>query len=476
MSLIPPAKSSSQSKAPRPNHPPPRAAQSRKLKASCDFCALSKVKCDRGQPQCTKCIRSDLTCHYSESRRIGKARLMCAMSSASSESAGLGVERTNTTSAPESTSMSSAAEPGHPEDEQRPATTMSESAGFSTPPPIDPGKWPDYPMDMGFFDEQSHLIMSETPRSSIDSGAFALGFGLNLGMTDFAMSNTGFSGQERLDRTYTANNNPLADAIGLEKLEMQPFSQSSPSCSSPDQTEDSSWPFQEPTNNDCQCIWRAFTVVQMLHRANASCTQLDFDSVSSRGTQSTPQGLDATLTANRIAIETVGMILQCSCARSLAIYSMVVLIVHQVLVSYCKLLAASLSAYIIPGKGEHASSSSSTSSFPPSRASSMSSAPPMQSQSPMGSTVFDVPFAIGGYVLKHTERDSILKHVLRSEIEKLGVLIARIRAYHTSDDPVQNPVKAFVESLVETRRISLEALVPDYLARRTGVGLGFVLI
>jgi hypothetical protein len=89
----------------------------------------------------------------------------------------------------------------------------------------------------------------------------------------------------------------------------------------------------------------------------------------------------------------------------------------------------------------------------------MSSAPSMQS--PM-STVFDVPFAIGGYVLKQTERDSILKHVLRSEIEKLGVLISRIRAYHTSDDPAQTPVKAFVESLVETRRISLEALVPDY--------------
>jgi hypothetical protein len=386
---------------------------------------------------------------------------MCARPSSSSDSSGHGIEHTNTSSAPESTSTSSGTELTQNDNEQHPAATTSDPAGFSTPPPIYPSKWPDYTMDMGLFDEKSHIVISDTPRSNIESAPFALGFGLDLGMTDITLGNAGFSGQEYVDQNYPTNNNLTLDAIGLaelekvSKLEMQQFSQNSPICSSPDQTED--WPFHESINDEgCQCIWRAFTVIQMLHGANSSCTQLDFESLPSKGLHSTFQGLDATLTANRRAIEAVGLILQCSCARSLAIYSMVVLIVHQVLVSYCKLLAASLSAYIVPGKGEHTSFPASSST---SRNSSMSSAPSMQS--PM-STVFDVPFAIGGYVLKQTERDSILKHVLRSEIEKLGVLISRIRAYHTSDDPAQTPVKAFVESLVETRRISLEALVPDY--------------
>ena len=313
---------------------------------------------------------------------------------------------------------------------------------------------------MSMFDEQAQAIISDTPQSSFDNGAFAMGFGLDLDMTEFAMGNVGLSG---LDRTFSNSYNSLSSAMGFEKLEMLDSSLSSPSCSSPEQTDDANWPFNESTNNEgCQCIWRTFKVVQMLHRANANCTQLDFDFLSTRGAQSMPQGLDATLTANRMATETVGMILQCLCARSLAVYSMVVLIVHQVLVSYCKLLAASSSAYVVPGKdGENASSSASVSSFPPSRTSSISSAPSIQLQSPLGSTAFDVPFAIGGYILKQTERDSILKHVLRSEIDKLGMLISRIRAYHTSDDPVQNPVKAFVESLVETRRISLEAFTAD---------------
>lgn len=45
-----------------------------RLRSSCDFCALSKVKCDRGQPQCSRCIRNEVTCHYSMTRRSSKVR------------------------------------------------------------------------------------------------------------------------------------------------------------------------------------------------------------------------------------------------------------------------------------------------------------------------------------------------------------------------------------------------------------------
>jgi hypothetical protein len=46
----------------------------RNLKLSCDFCTLSKLKCDRNRPQCQRCNQNELKCQYSRSRRVSKAR------------------------------------------------------------------------------------------------------------------------------------------------------------------------------------------------------------------------------------------------------------------------------------------------------------------------------------------------------------------------------------------------------------------
>ena len=43
-----------------------------KLRTSCDSCGVNKVKCDRGQPECDRCITLGLTCVYGLSRKFGK--------------------------------------------------------------------------------------------------------------------------------------------------------------------------------------------------------------------------------------------------------------------------------------------------------------------------------------------------------------------------------------------------------------------
>jgi hypothetical protein len=43
-----------------------------KLRSSCDHCGTAKVKCDRGQPQCGRCISLRLICVYGPSRKFGK--------------------------------------------------------------------------------------------------------------------------------------------------------------------------------------------------------------------------------------------------------------------------------------------------------------------------------------------------------------------------------------------------------------------
>lgn len=53
---------------------PPRITKRPKLRASCDRCGASKLKCDRGQPECERCISHGIPCVYGVSRKMGKPR------------------------------------------------------------------------------------------------------------------------------------------------------------------------------------------------------------------------------------------------------------------------------------------------------------------------------------------------------------------------------------------------------------------
>ncbi|RAL16797.1 uncharacterized protein BO97DRAFT_452704 [Aspergillus homomorphus CBS 101889] len=43
-----------------------------KLRSSCDQCGTAKVKCDRAQPECSRCISHGMQCVYGVSRKMGK--------------------------------------------------------------------------------------------------------------------------------------------------------------------------------------------------------------------------------------------------------------------------------------------------------------------------------------------------------------------------------------------------------------------
>ena len=45
-----------------------------KLRSSCDGCGATKLKCDRGQPACGRCLSFDLVCVYGVSQKTGKPR------------------------------------------------------------------------------------------------------------------------------------------------------------------------------------------------------------------------------------------------------------------------------------------------------------------------------------------------------------------------------------------------------------------
>lgn len=53
------------------NTPTPRQP---KLRSSCDACGAAKLRCDRDQPECSRCVSYGITCHYGVSRKMGKPR------------------------------------------------------------------------------------------------------------------------------------------------------------------------------------------------------------------------------------------------------------------------------------------------------------------------------------------------------------------------------------------------------------------
>lgn len=61
-----------------PALPPPTNARGTprrppKLRSSCDACGAAKVRCDKTQPRCGRCVAGGLTCVYGLSRKFGKA-------------------------------------------------------------------------------------------------------------------------------------------------------------------------------------------------------------------------------------------------------------------------------------------------------------------------------------------------------------------------------------------------------------------
>ncbi|KAI0003485.1 hypothetical protein F4779DRAFT_601803 [Xylariaceae sp. FL0662B] len=51
---------------------PLRTSKQPKLRFSCDGCGSAKLKCDRGQPKCGRCVSLGITCVYGVSRKMGK--------------------------------------------------------------------------------------------------------------------------------------------------------------------------------------------------------------------------------------------------------------------------------------------------------------------------------------------------------------------------------------------------------------------
>ncbi|EIT82440.1 hypothetical protein AO1008_08538 [Aspergillus oryzae 100-8] len=280
-----------------------RSGKPVKLRASCDFCALSKVKCDRGQPQCVRCIKSGIDCNYSESRRIGKAWHHCAPSAVRSTSATTqGTRRKQQTIAQ------------HSPRRRIHRDTQALSAADDAMSPYDPSG---YATPFSMF----HTLPSPVPESTIRSQTHIESYpSLDGTMAPILCS------PESADIS-------LPDIPHVAQLRTNELEGESPSVLQYNPSWDRIMAEHSTAIGDAgDCITRAAAVLKSVRDPRTSCVR------SRTPPRSHTQSLDATLDDGRTAMDTVKDILACPCAQEIRVALLLVLIIQQVLESYQALL------------------------------------------------------------------------------------------------------------------------------------------
>ncbi|CEJ55410.1 hypothetical protein PMG11_01671 [Penicillium brasilianum] len=384
-----------------------------KLKASCDFCSLTKVKCDQKHPQCLRCIKSGVVCHYSETRRIGKARQLYAASHRhdhSKDPSSQGVWRQQ--------SLSSSSTPQQNPTilaEMVPSRSQSKNQTLH-----DHCRSSEQPMSLNLFD--NFFTQTVVPNESAEPMEGRVTQAMTIPhSTDHDREVGRFLSPESPNDLLQ----PLDDPKDMAMDDVEYIQEMG-------QNDDQVWlsalpdgPMFSSTGHAEDCMKRVFVILQMFHVARASCTW------SSRPASIPVRTLDTALKNNRAAMNTVREVLDCPCARSMKVALFLVMITHQVMESYRAIL-------------------------------SQQSNPSSPQQSVPDTDIFlcDIPLTIGGYLLDNEMRSKVIFQVIRSEIDKMGALLTTFTRYAEgmSKQPDEAVLRTYIRGLQETRDDMFQSL------------------
>ncbi|KAM0199226.1 hypothetical protein ACHAQI_012161 [Fusarium lateritium] len=384
----------------------PRKPQ--KLKASCDFCAMSKVKCDRGQPQCLRCIRNEVECHYSESRRIGKARRIFGATGPGSKQSNFPTQETW----------------GQQVQESR---TMTHDSSES----------PDYSISMDEFDEDAMMFIHETDlTSNISTMPSHMDLmkqrerSVNRQSTSLDDMNFLTSQFPDFMQEMCEDQAPQTMEVGENNhINTNPQLLLSPSFSSAVEPRVCNG-FGTTHKAKRDCMELACMTIKSLHMPAEPCALSNDDAKNADIFRS----IDSTLKTSRSARETIGQILACPCACSWSLLYLLVLIARQLIGNYSALLEQQLSTPTPSLSSESAASSNET-----------------------RSNVFDITMTIGGYELDGESKMKVLAQVIRSQIDDMGELIDSLASRSAeSTSPAEEPAALCWAGLIESLQLCRE--------------------
>ncbi|KAM3425979.1 hypothetical protein NHJ13734_009757 [Beauveria thailandica] len=380
-----------------------------KLKASCDFCALTKVKCDQNHPQCLRCVKNGIDCHYSETQRIGKARQMYAASRhVNNNSKGPSPHRDWRQESSCSRQQDGAllAEAASRNITDEPCRHHHHASSDYT---MSMNLFNDYFLPAAMGNETQSIGNDNIAKSSTEAG----GVLTTPESADTQMQNLdGSKGMATDDTQFIYGMDPSGDH---KWLSVMPHSYIVPS-----------------SGHAEDCIKRIFRILQTLHMDRSPCTW------SSRPSSSPTRTLDTALKNNRTAMDTVREVLECPCAHSIKVSLFLVIITDQVMESYRSIFAH---------HGGGGGPSSSSSPVP------QSASEGYGSGSDGSDPLYDTPLSIGVYLLDDEMRSKVILQLIRSELDKMGALLATF-ARHTESvgkQPDEAVLRTYVDGLQETR-------------------------
>ncbi|KAK3690576.1 hypothetical protein B0T22DRAFT_194772 [Podospora appendiculata] len=135
---------------------PQKAPPQPKMRSSCDGCGAVKVKCDRKQPECGRCLAHGMTCVYGISRKIGKPPRHRPVDTSST---GIGIGALPSSRSRTNTSASASV-----------STTTTASTGTSLSDSLMSYNWDSVDTDDNNNNKNNHLI-SPDDTSNTDNGS-----------------------------------------------------------------------------------------------------------------------------------------------------------------------------------------------------------------------------------------------------------------------------------------------------------------
>ena len=305
----------------------PHPRGKKKLRESCNHCALSKIRCSKDQPYCVRCSERGLCCHYAPSRRTGKRRGWSTASSAGTNSRRLTSE---TVLPPAETlpqvSLAQGPTPNSFDFVQKPSPDLTQATPCSNQLCLDlqPMAYStggstmtlrdgiSSPMNVNIEDVDDTAGLSEDQQSTAYASIDMLNdhrSNLNLYATDFEELNSilGISAQP---------DNPGA---------VTPCSNSHSSNQS-----SSGHPNTQLLEQPQDCMSRALNILNNLHMAPSTCIST---SSGCPNPKEAPR-IDHVLTTNKEVIDSIDSILGCSCSLDLQLVLVLTVITSKVISWY----------------------------------------------------------------------------------------------------------------------------------------------
>ena len=271
----------------------------KKLRESCNNCAISKVRCSKERPICKRCEDRGTLCQFSLSRRSGKRRRVPISEN--------GTANSNHPS-------SGSASPLPSELQQQPAAEIQRPLSI---PQSKPQKVADT------------MMLWEYPFLDLDADG-ELDNQLDHG-SSYGEGKASICPRTPLNSPDSAVHSQISMLPKPVPAPQQPFAINQPMHPSPVQGPEAlSIPdFPIPCSEDCMAI--ILNILQVLHTAHQSCT---WPSPASPFIQPHFSEIDRILVENKEAIDLVGNILRCPCSLDWQLWLVLTLVFSKLIARY----------------------------------------------------------------------------------------------------------------------------------------------